>query len=549
MPFIKSTVLTIEQVYAGSYRLELPWFQRAYAWDEMHVGRLIKDLLEAMSGPKRRYSLGHMSLATAGPGLSSSIVDGHQRSISLTMLFALMRDLLPLDPMADRLQLLIEAPGGGFRLCPQPGVAAFYSTYVQQRGATVLEPDGEITRRSPSERKILDSRDHMRRMLRKIASTPAELATFAEFVLERCFVIVDEVEDEEEAQALLTREEETGVSPHSSELAKVTILSAMPREEQDQAAQLFERAQSHLSADNMSNLLGHIRSLKVRKRSSKSVDGELIQQFKLHVAGLPFLSQELLPKAEAMAQIIAGNVGRGAAREATARSLETLCWLDHQLWMPAALHWLATMGADHAETPLFFARLDRLAYLLKIASVDPTDQEQRFLSLLGSLDEKRDDDSIKVLAIEQRLLADALESLRSRTFYAKRFHAVVLRRISRNIAPDRDPGPVDGKKVTVEHVLPRKPTPERKWCKDFPSPQIIADYCNRLGNMAFLSLEENNIAGTSDFIVKRYLLAAAAGRFVISEHASKETEWTTETIERRGEALIALLLKPWQLSP
>ena len=37
--FIKSTVLPIEKVYAGDCRLELPWFQRAYAWSETHVGR------------------------------------------------------------------------------------------------------------------------------------------------------------------------------------------------------------------------------------------------------------------------------------------------------------------------------------------------------------------------------------------------------------------------------------------------------------------------------------------------------------------------------
>src|SRR5262249_12027415 len=149
-----------------------------------------------------------------------------------------------------------------------------------------------------------------------------------------------------------------------------------PAEVQDDAARLFERAQALLSADNMSNLLAHIRVLKVRRSTSKAVDAELIRHFRLRDAGLPFLQDELLPRAEAMAELIAGNVGSGAAKAATTRALEALSWLDHQLWMPSALHWLASMGAAYAETPLFFARLDRLAYVMKIAGIDPTDQEK-----------------------------------------------------------------------------------------------------------------------------------------------------------------------------
>ena len=516
--FIYSTVLTIEEVYSGRYKLELPWFQRAYAWGEMHVGRLIKDLFEDMAGPRRRYSLGHMTLGKPGTEPACSLVDGHQRSISLTMLSAILRDQLAGTPMGDRLHALIEAPdSSGYRLLPQPGVAEFFAAFVQQRGATLLQPEGDIMDCSPNERNILANRDHMRTMINDLAPTPQALIEFATFLLERCMLIVDEVADQNEAWALMTREEETGLSPHSSELAKVTMLTAMPRNEQGQASLLYEQAQAMLVADNLSNLLSHIRTLKVRKRSSKPVDRELIQHFELQTTGLPFIKDELLPRAEAMASLIARNVGEGAARAETARSLETLSWLDNQLWMPAALHWLATMGADHAETPLFFARLDRLAYIMKIASIDPTDQETRFLQLLESIDKELDVERMQPLAIGKKLLSNALANLRSKTFYAKRFHALVLRRISCNLPAGSDPGPVDGQKVTVEHVLPRKPEAGQQWLKDFTNLAGVADYCNRIGNLAFLTLEINNIVGNQDFVVKRLILAQSATTFVLSQ--------------------------------
>ncbi|MEQ1719313.1 MAG: DUF262 domain-containing HNH endonuclease family protein [Hyphomicrobium sp.] len=545
--FIRSTVLPIEKVYAGDCRLELPWFQRAYAWSEPHVGLLIHDLLVAMTSPKRRYSLGHISLARPNGAPMASIIDGHQRSISLTMLFALLRDLIGDEAMRNRLHALIEVPGLGWRLMPQPAIAAFFQSFVQERGSTLVQPPGDIMDRSLSELNILANRDHMCSELRKAGMTEDTLVALATFLLEDCLAIVDEVEDEDEARDILRREEETGLSPHSSELAKATILSAMPSDEQEEASGLFESAQTQISADDMSNLLAHIRLLKVRRRSSRAVDGELVQRFKLNKTGLPFLKTELLPRASAMARLNRREIGSGESRAKIVRSLDLLYWIDHQMWVPAALHWLAVRGEDHPETAQFFSQLDRLTYLLKIASVDPTDQEHRYLRVLDAIDGTDPIDRMVALSIEKPLLKAALENLRSRTFYAKRFHSLVLRRISVHMLSDRDPGPVDGVNVTVEHVLPRRPEPDALWRSNF-RPEEVSDYCHRIGNLAFLSQAENDMAGNSDFLVKALILANTRSAFILSIQAAQEKSWTKEVIVRRGEELIALLLEPWQLS-
>ena len=546
--FITSSVLPIGKVYSMGCQLQLPWFQRAYAWGEMHVGRLVHDLIDAVAGPRQRYSLGHMTLARPRGAQEASIIDGYQRSISLTILFALLRDLIGKGPVADRLHSLIESDGGQVRLLPQPGIAVFFRSFVQDRGASLLEPEGNLMDCSPSERNILANRDHMRNKLREDLRDTDEMAEIALFLIEKCLLILDEVEDEEEARDLLRREEETGLSPHSSELAKVTLLTTIPSHEQEEAAGLFEGVQTQLPADDVSNVLGHILLLKTRKRSSRAVESELIQRFQLQRSGLPFLRNELLPRAAAMLQLNRREVGSGEAREQIKRSLDMLYWIDHHMWVPAALHWLDVMGADHVQTPLFFARLDRLTYVMKIASVDPTDQETRYIKVLEAIDAKGPVDAMGPLQIEKRLLAVALENLRSRTFYAKRFHSLVLRRISVHIDPELDPGPVDGDRVTVEHVLPRKPEASMQWRRDFPG-EDVANFCNRIGNLAFFSLEENNIAGNSDFIIKSLLLANAGGRFVLSALAGHEQEWTRDTIMRRGEDMIAILLEPWQLEP
>jgi hypothetical protein len=76
----------------------------------------------------------------------------------------------------------------------------------------------------------------------------------------------------------------------------------------------------------------------------------------------------------------------------------------------------------------------------------------------------------------------------------------------------------------------------------------VTDYCNRLGNLTFLSHEENLVAANCDYMVKRVVHARASARFVLAETAAQEEVWTPETIERRTELLIGLLLQPWELS-
>ena len=108
------------------------------------------------------------------------------------------------------------------------------------------------------------------------------------------------------------------------------------------------------------------------------------------------------------------------------------------------------------------------------------DKERRFLALLGDIDGKEPADRMPQLQIEPVLIDKALANLRSATFYAKRFHAYVLRRISWNLAPELDPGPVDGRFVTVEHILPRKPEKGRGWMDQFGTPEAVSAYCNNI---------------------------------------------------------------------
>lgn len=546
--FISVAALPLAELFSDAYRFHLPWFQRAYAWREEHVGRLLTDIMQAMTSPKQRYFLGDLWIAKLEGDPEAGLIDGQQRTITLTILFALLRDLAADGPEKAGLAAVISKPVdvSGTKVCritPQPGVAEFFKRYVQASGGALLEPEDGVMSLAESERYILWNRNHLRAMLTEHAATPKARSELARFLLSHCHVAVRSVEDENEAWNILSTQEETGLAHHSSERAKVSLIAAMPREEQEDAGLIYEECQGLLGADDLLQLLGHIVVLKRRKRPTHPVEKDLLQLFGLNRSGMAFLKGELLPRAKQLAEIRNRVLIGCPARVDVSRSLQTLLWLDHQLWVPPALHWIDKKGAGHRDTALFFRRLDRLAWVLKLAGMDPTDQERLLIRLIGEIDECGSADQLPALGISDTLRASMLERLRSRTFYSKRYNGLVLRRISRNLGSD--PGPADGDKVTIEHILPLRAKPGA-WGHSFKTEASVREHAHRLGNLAYLTHHDNLRAGTLDYRAKRKILKQSG--FLLSRLAAKEhSDWTADIIGMRTEALINTLISDWQI--
>ena len=546
--FISVAVLRLSELFSDAYRFHLPWFQRAYAWREEHVGRLLADIMQAMAGPKHRYFLGDLCVAKAEGRPDAALIDGQQRLITLTILFALLRDLAT-EGERSAAQALIREPAGGeeaetYRITPQPGVADFFRRYVQASGGALTEPQDDLMSLPESERYVLWNRNHLREMLGVHAPTPEARQSLTRFLLEHCHVVVRAVEDENEAWNILSTQEETGLAHHSSERTKVSLIAAMPRAEQEEAGLIYEECQRLVGTDQLIALLGHIRILKRRRRTVHPVEKDLLQLFSLNRAGLGFLKEQVHPRAVRLAEIRSRLIAGCPARVDVSRSLQTLLWLDRDFWVPPALHWLDTRKPAHPETALFFRRLERLAWVLKLASQDPTDQEKCFIRLVNEIDQHDSVDRIPALQISEALRTRMSATLRDRTFYKKQLSGLVLRRISRNLGSD--PGPVDGDKVTIEHVLPLRAKAEA-WGHTFRTEADVKEHAHRLGNLVYLTHHENLRAGTMDYRSKRKILKRSG--FLLTKLAARDvSDWTPDSIRMRTEALIGSLVSDWQIA-
>lgn len=545
--FISVKSLSVGEFLDGRRRLVLPWFQRSYAWGERQIGRLMTDILTAM-GPqgRNRYFLGRIYLARPDGETADQLIDGNQRITTLTILFGLLRDMTT-GEASERLARMIaapdEMPGGqpARRLEPQPNIAGFLERYVQATGATRLDVDDDLTLLSHAERAILNNRELLKSRLS--AMTGPECEALADFIRTRCCLTVSTVDDPEEAWDMLAAEEETGLHHHDADRAKHSILAHMPRGEQVEAARVWDTWSGRLGRDGIQELLSHVRMLGSRRRSTKPIEEDLIRFHRVDKAGLAFIDREFAPRARLLERIGKRDIGKGPARDRLSRFIDTLSWLDHTLWVPPLLRWLETQGEDHPKTVEFFSLIDRIAWLLKIAGVDPVVQERRFIEVCLSIGGDTELANVTALKPDRKLQDAAVQNLRSRTFEIKRYSDLVLRRVSLELG--RDPGPLDPEAVTIEHVLPRNPAPGSVWWRHFKSAEQVADLANRLGNLAFLSRADNQLASAKIYEEKRRILAGS--EFVLARDAAEHPAWTPETIRSRTERLIGVLLTAWHL--
>lgn len=551
-PPVRVELFSVGELFSGRYIFRLPWFQRAYAWQTQHVSRLLANVVEAIEkSADGHYMLGKVMLANGGNGPDTALVDGQQRLLSLTILFAVLRDLEPDAAEREWLHKLIAGEGGAgsqpvYRLAPQAALSDFLQAYVQSSGSTTIEPDEDRMSLSETEHNIIENRDSLRAALIGSEMPDAARRALARYLASNCCLVVSTADSEEQAWEMLRIEEETRLEFNEAACARASLLGVMPPDQRVHAAQLWDECEQLLGRADTQAILGHVRTLHMRRRSSAPLEADICRNFALDRSGAVFMEDVLLPHARSLAAIRRSSIGSPALSAEVGSAITMMSWINDQVWVPAALHWLSLRGAADPQTPQFFRRLERLVWVMRLAGVDPDRQDNRIIRLLKQIETVADVAAIRELDIEAKLRSAALKALRSVSFRAKKFAPAVLRRLSVELGDDaRELG--SAASLTIEHVLPLSPPPGRHWHQDFRSRASVKAYTNRLGNLSLLTFDENQRAGSSDWAAKRAVLRAST--VALSRQAAEEKQWRVAEIDARTERLIAILLEIWQLTP
>ncbi len=553
----------IREIFEGSYQFEIPDYQRPYAWTTEQAGELFDDLISAMrnahiSGASSQYFLGSIVLIKSDREPKSSVVDGQQRLSTLTMLFAVLREVMPhaADDITDFLYKKGKISLGEkneYRLTAREEDADFFRANIQ-------EPGG-IAQLVVSTDKLEDSRLRYREnalllLAKAKALLPVDLVALWQFLANDCSLVVISTPDLEAAYRIFSVLNNRGLDLAPIDIIKAQVLGLI-RTTAGEAksrsyAKEWSRIESSLGRDAFGDLFGHIRTIYAKQKQRAT----LVKEFQDHVteykAPIDLVDKVIKPYAEVW------DFVRDADFEATEHAEtinEYLSWLnrvDFKDWVPPALVYFKRFRQKPKLLVEFFASLERLTYFLLVTKVGINERIETYAALTKEIEPAAFNGDLAALNTliltdkQKREFVAALDGNIYRNLPKARM-ALVLRLESLV----RAPGVQLQNAVSLEHVLPQTPPDGSDWLQWFPEEDGRDEWTHRLANLVPLDRNKNSFAGNYEFSKKKDAYFRGKGKaspFVLTQEVRSENEWTPALLAERQQRLVGVLEEHWRLA-
>lgn len=231
------------------------------------------------------------------------------------------------------------------------------------------------------------------------------------------------------------------------------------------------------------------------------------------------------------------------------RYLTYLGWIPSSEWVPPLLLWWQRHGGDGPELLWFTEALERLSYGLRILGHGGDKRAQRFAAISAAI--RRAD----TLTPQSEVMTFTKDERRTITYNMRDLYGrsqqtckLVLMRLADAMAGTVSPA-VEGE-LTVEHILPTKPSASSVWQQWFADANQRARSCSSIGNLALLPTALNDRARNHEFTRKR-LVYREADRGVagtLLRDVVEQQEWRAAQIERREAQFLEMIQQFWNFN-
>lgn len=554
----------IREIFEGSYQFEIPDYQRPYAWTTEQASELFEDLVSAMqdarvTGANSQYFLGSIVLIKNDREPKASVVDGQQRLSTLTMLFAVLRAVMPdaADDITDFLYKKGKVSLGEkneYRLIAREEDAEFFRANIQ-------EPGG-IAQLVASADKLDDSRLRFREnaalLLEKAkALSPKDLTDLWRFLANDCSLVVISTPDLEAAYRIFSVLNNRGLDLAPIDIIKAEVLGLIRTtagEAKSRAyAKEWSRIESALGRDAFGDLFGHVRTIYAKQKQRATLVKEFQEYVTEYKKPIDLVDKVIKPYAEVW------DFVRDADFEATEQAEtinEHLSWLnrvDFKDWVPPALVYFKRFRQQPNRLAEFFQSLERLTYFLLVTRVGINERIETYAALTKEIEPDAFDGDLAALKTldltdkQKREFAAALDGDIYRNLPKARM-ALVLR---------LEALVCDGSKkqtfqhLSLEHVLPQTPPDGSDWMKWFPDEDERDGWTHRLANLVPLHVRKNSAASNFAFGKKKdeyFVGKGKASPFVLTQEVRSEGEWTPKLLTERQQRLVGVLKQHWNLA-
>jgi len=540
-------------------KLQVPTYQRSYAWTDKNVTQLFKDLGTAIAEAENEYFLGSIVLigeTTERP----SVVDGQQRLATITILLAAIRDYFQSKGDVGRASkiesdYLLETDLRTQEQTPKLKLNESDNDFFYKRILTKLNspPRKEKPEKESHERiaKAADfAKQHVQAVVTATSDPTSRLIDWLEFMSKAARVIRIQVPDDANAYRIFETLNDRGLQLALSDLLK---------------NYLFHKADDRIGEAQK----GWVAMASILEAAQ---DEELIVDFIRHL----WSSEHGLTRERVLYDKIKERItSKQAAVDftnklaSTAKTYAAIINTDHELW--------AKYGSD---TKTYMATLNLmgmtqirpllLAILEKFTPAEVKKSMRLFVSWAvrflvvggvggGPLESHYSDRATEVSAGTLKRTTDLVKAMKSVIPADDEFRArfatgsvskVALARYYLRVLegqaigesePELVPNPNE-EEINLEHILPQTLT--RDW-NHFDA-ESARSFVKRIGNLALMRKSGNDDAGNEKFTdkAKIYKKSDLELTRTIPTYAM-HGEWRKESIENRQQKLAELAVKAW----
>ncbi|GAB3489493.1 DUF262 domain-containing protein [Amycolatopsis cihanbeyliensis] len=560
MKQLEAHEVPLHKIFCSDYDFQIPEYQRPYAWETEQTLQLLDDLIEALDRNRDEpYFLGSIVLVKDPDAPAAQVIDGQQRLTTLTILYAVLRDLTRDEEFAKELDEMICEPGKKSRgLQRKPRLALrsrdteFFHKYVQTSLGTRELAKVPANAMSTEAQEAIQANSgvlsdklggwHENRRLELIR-----------MLSDRTYLVVVSTSDLNSAHRIFSVMNDRGLDLSPADIFKSTIIGNLTNGQSANYSKKWEDAEEALGREDFADLFLHIRMIFAKDRAKR----ELLKEFPEQVLDsyLPnradhFVDDVLVPYADAYEKIrdlaYVAPEDPDAAERVNAW-FKRLSQLDNNDWRAPALWALRHHGGEPEWLDRFFQSLERLAASMFIRRVYTSLRANRYAELLRGLDAGHGL-SAGAFRLSEDEQAETLKQLDGPLYLVTKVRKYVLLRVDEVLAKDSGATykhPI----ITVEHVLPQNPKPNSTWMNEF-SDNEHRQWRHRIANLVLLNRRKNSEAQNYDFAMKKekyFTGKNGVSNFALTTGVLSHQEWTSDVLERRQQELTTLLREEWQL--
>ena len=510
----------------------IPDYQRAYVWDTDQVRDLLDDTISAYRENKEaQYFLGSMVLKINEKSENNvsyteyELLDGQQRITTVFLILACMRDMLTDYPQyQNSLAGFVYQAEDAILQQPErmriifnirSDVRDFVNEHIKPLHGTC--DDALLKEKMQAKDVNISIRNMANAMLvahEFLEENKSDIIGYLSYFLNKVLMIYVATEELQDAFQLFTVLNNRGVKLSSSDILKAENLKELSAADRTSWATRWEEMETYFGED-FDKFLSHIRTILVKKKQTTTLLKEF-DEFVYSNQEYDRTQKKYVPRTPILRR------GRDTFELLYSyyHTYQEVFDTDHSVVTGdyEITNYLKLMetgfGADYWIAPVldyyrkyrrrgfvaFLKALDSKLSAVWITAATPTVRMENVNAILREIEASQDSAALlqsKTFTINK----SDFERVINGDIYGRLFAKYLLLKLDliyRGSSTPMIPQAI----ASIEHILPRNPSADSQWVKDFPAAER-EEWTNKLGNLVLISRRKNTAQGNRDYVEKK----------------------------------------------